>query len=91
MGTRDEGPPGGALVRYWAAARAAAGTAEERLPGATVGEVLAAARAAHGGDGGELARVLARCSVLVDGVRSDPAAPVGPGAVLEVLPPFAGG
>jgi molybdopterin converting factor small subunit len=84
------GEPGtdGVLVRYWAAARAAAGTAEERFAAATVGEALGQAGARHGA---ELARVLERCSVLVDGVRSGPDAPLAPGAVVEVLPPFAGG
>ena len=75
-------------VRYWAAARAAAGTAQEVLPGTTVGEVLSAARSRHG-DG--LARVLERSSVLVDGVRGGPGTVLTAGATLEVLPPFAGG
>jgi len=75
-------------VRYWAAARAAAGVAEERLAGDTLGDVLIAARLAHGE---QLGRVLARCSYLVDAVRARPDTLVTEGSVIEVLPPFAGG
>lgn len=79
-------------VRYFAAARAAAGVESERLdvpPGGTVADVLAAARAAHGA---ELARVLRRCSYLLDEVAvRDPATPLPPDATVDVLPPFAGG
>lgn len=75
-------------LRFWAAAKAAAGVAEEPCEGATLGEVLAAARAGHGA---ELARVLERSSFLVDGVRAGPDTELGEGAVVEVLPPFAGG
>lgn len=82
-------------VHYWASAKAAAGVSEEtiELPAAaTLAELTAAVRARHGGD---LDRVIAVCSVLVDGVQagtSDPGAtPVRDGAVVEFLPPFAGG
>ena len=75
-------------IRYWAAAKAAAGTAEEQLDGVTVADALAAAARLHGDD---LARVLRRCSVLVDGVRAAPENRLVDGATLEVLPPFAGG
>lgn len=75
-------------VRYWAAARAAAGVAEEPYDGETVADVLAAARLAHGAG---LAAVLSRASVLVDGTRGRPDDALTDGSVLEVLPPFAGG
>lgn len=79
-------------LRYWAAVREAAGVAEETLPGATVGAVLAAARA---GRDERFERVLGVCSLLVDGDpvgRRDPATVrVADGAVVEALPPFAGG
>ncbi|RKT52309.1 MoaD/ThiS family protein [Saccharothrix australiensis] len=79
-------------VRYFAGARAAAGVADEdvELPGApTVAQVLDAVRARHG-DG--LARVLAACSFLVDGVAvRDHGVAVPSGAQVDVLPPFAGG
>ena len=71
---------GPVTVRYWAAARAAAGVEADRLP------VEA---------GTTLAEVLSVCSVLV-GERpvgtADPAAvPVRAGDTVELLPPFAGG
>ncbi len=75
-------------VRYWAAAKAAAGVAEEPLRAATVGELLEQSARAHGP---ELGRVLQRCSILVDGTRAGPATALRDGAVVEVLPPFAGG
>ena len=77
-------------VRYWAAAKAAAGRAEDAVEARSVAEALEAAQRTHGPD---LARVLSVASVLVDGVRvekNDPR-PLGEGAVVEVLPPFAGG
>lgn len=81
-----------ALVRYFAGARAAAGVAEELVeltPGTTVADLLAAERARRGP---ELARVLAACSFLLDGVAvHDHAVEVPDGAELDVLPPFAGG
>ncbi|HEU4676155.1 MAG TPA: MoaD/ThiS family protein [Motilibacteraceae bacterium] len=81
----------GVTLRYWAAARAAAGTAEERLElpdGAELAAALEAARAAHGA---ELGRVLERCSFLVDEVRARPTTALADGSLVEVLPPFAGG
>ena len=51
------------LIRYWAAARAAAGVAEEPYDATTLEEALTAARAARGD---EFARVIARSSFLVD-------------------------
>ncbi|WP_337059303.1 MoaD/ThiS family protein [Kineococcus sp. G2] len=78
-------------VRYFAGAAAAAGVEEERvaLPaGATVGDLVAAVGAARGAD---LTRVLAACSFLLDGVAADRADVLPAGAVLDVLPPFAGG
>ena len=83
------------LVRYWAAARAAVGLAEERFesPG-DLAALLDAVRARHGAHS-RLAEVLARCSYLVDevspGRRAPRDVPVPPGAVVDVLPPFAGG
>jgi sulfur-carrier protein len=80
------------LIRYWAAAKAAAGTAEEPYDGEVLSTVLADAVARHGT---RLDEVLRRSSFLVDGTavgRRDPAGVrLAPGAVVEVLPPFAGG
>jgi sulfur-carrier protein len=79
-------------VRYFAAARAAAGAESEPLAlqdGATVADALTAIRERHDGD---LGRVLERCSFLLDEVAvRDRSAAVPDGAVLDVLPPFAGG
>ena len=79
-------------VRYFAAARAAAGTETEpvELPAdATVEDVVTAVRERHGA---ELARVLERCSFLLDEVAvRDRSTPLSDGAALDVLPPFAGG
>ncbi|WP_152192581.1 MoaD/ThiS family protein [Georgenia satyanarayanai] len=75
-------------VRYFAAAAEAAGREQEPVEPATVGELRAVLSERHGE---RLARVLERCSVLVNGVRSDNDAPVTAGDVVDVLPPFAGG
>ncbi len=75
-------------IRYWAAARAAAGTSEEPFEGTTLGDVLDTATAARGA---EFARVVAHSSLLVDGVRARRETPLDDHAVIEVLPPFAGG
>lgn len=75
-------------IRYWAAARAAAGTPEEPYDGARLVDVLDAARS---GRDAEFARVLSACSFLVQGVRAGPDAALADGDIIEVLPPFAGG
>ena len=75
-------------IRYWAAAKSAAGVAEEQVEAVTLDDALAAAVAVRGA---ALERVLARCSFLVDGVRGDRSAALPAGATVEVLPPFAGG
>jgi sulfur-carrier protein len=79
-------------VRYFAAARAAAGLEVDKVQvssTATVAELLDAIRAEHRP---ELARVMARCSYLLDEVAvRDLNAPVAHATSLDVLPPFAGG
>ncbi|MCV2393782.1 MoaD/ThiS family protein [Actinotalea sp. M2MS4P-6] len=76
-------------VRYFAAAQEAAGVAEETVEAATRDLLVAELVARHGGG---LARVLDRCALLADGRRLDAADdPVAPAAVVDVLPPFAGG
>lgn len=81
-------------IRYWAAARAAAGTAEEPYDAATLGEALDAARARHFGNP-QFTDVLDRSSFLVDGQpvgKRDPSTvPLAEEGVVEILPPFAGG
>ncbi len=78
-------------VRYWAAARAAAGTAEEQVPGGRpIGTLVDDLARRHGE---QLAAVLPRCSFLLDGeqVHRDRDRALPADAVLDVLPPFAGG
>lgn len=79
-------------IRYWAAAKAAAGIELEFYRATTLAEALDAARAAHGP---ELARVLSVCSYLIDGdpvgLRDHATVELPEGATVEVLPPFAGG
>lgn len=81
-----------ATVRFYAAARAAAGaesTTVEVPAGSTVGDLLDALRAGHGA---QLTDVLRRCSYLLDEVAvRDETTPLPDGAALDVLPPFAGG
>lgn len=88
------------MVRYWAAARSAAGTATEEVQVSgevTLAEVVAhvLARHAQSARGDRLAQVLAMCSVLVGdepvGTRAHEAVVVRPGQSVEFLPPFAGG
>ncbi len=77
------------LVRYFAGARAAAGVSEEKVAAPTVEALLALLADRHGP---RLSSVLARCSFLVDGLAChDRTAPLGADAVVDVLPPFAGG
>lgn len=86
-------------VRLWAGAREAAGTGEITLPGSelpSMEAVLAHVLDAVAPDRRDrLSRVVAACSVLVDGrgiAGRDPAEVlVRPGQVVELLPPFAGG
>ena len=88
---------GSVTVRYWAAARAAAGVDSDDIAvgrGATLAQVLDAARVLHA-DRPRLAEVLGVCSVLVGDRPVGSADPAGvelhPGDVVELLPPFAGG
>jgi molybdopterin converting factor small subunit len=78
-------------VRYFAAARAAAGAEAESVilrPGTTVADLVK--RLADPGT--HLATVLGRCSYLCDGiaVRHEGKA-LRSGDTIDVLPPFAGG
>lgn len=81
-------------IRYWAAAKAAAGVAEETYEAATLAEALDAARERHA-ERPDFARVLRRCSYLVDdqpvGTRDPETVALTDGGTVEVLPPFAGG
>ncbi|MCK9901827.1 MoaD/ThiS family protein [Frankia sp. Cpl3] len=80
------------MVRYWAAAREAAGVEQEEVDAPTLAAVLEDVAQRRGGS---LATVLARCAFLLDELpvaRRDPRDVVlRDGSVVEVLPPFAGG
>jgi sulfur-carrier protein len=76
-------------VRYFAGARAAAGVDTEELDAATLDELVGQIVGEHGE---KLERVLTACSFLVDGTTTrDRSVSLGPGTVVDVLPPFAGG
>ena len=81
-------------VRYWAAAKEAAGVAEETLDADTLAGAIAAVLARRGQDP-RLRSVLGRSSFLVDGSaaggRGAGEVVLPEAAVIEVLPPFAGG
>ena len=78
-------------LRYWAAAKDAAGVADEKVEAQTLADALKAA----GDQNARLHRVLARSSFLIDGEPAGTRPPesivLANDAVIEVLPPFAGG
>lgn len=87
-------------LRYWAAAKQAAGVAEETISAETLAAALEVAlsereRNDAPGTGTDLRAVLARSSFLVDGApvggRAPESVALREAAVVEVLPPFAGG
>jgi molybdopterin synthase sulfur carrier subunit len=81
-------------IRYWAAAKEAAGVPEESVEAATLRDALDAAVASRNPDT-RLATVIARSSFLVNadpvGRAARESIALNEGAVIEVLPPFAGG
>jgi molybdopterin converting factor small subunit len=80
-------------MRYWAAAKDAAGVAEQQLTADTLAAALSAAAVINGG--AQLRTVLDRSSFLIDGNpvgrRAADSVVLADGNVIEVLPPFAGG
>ena len=81
-------------IRYWAAARAAAGVDAEPVEAGTLADALEQILARRE-DGARLRSVLATSSFLVNGTRAarESAADLilHDAAVIEVLPQFAGG
>jgi molybdopterin converting factor small subunit len=76
-------------VRYFAGARAAAGTSTETATAATLDGLVQSLSDHHGE---RLAVVLKAASFLVDGLAChDRQAPLPADATVDVLPPFAGG
>jgi molybdopterin converting factor small subunit len=84
-------------LRYWAAAKDAAGVADEKVEAKTLADALAAvgSQARRPGDPLRLRTVMARSSFLIDGQpagkRPHESIALDDDAVIEVLPPFAGG
>ena len=83
-------------VRYWAAARSAAGVAEDAVPASepmSLADLTSAVLRRH--PDSRFADVIGVCSVLVGdqpvGSRDPQAVVVRPGSTVEFLPPFAGG
>ena len=75
-------------VRFFAAARAAAGVNEITLDPSSAMHILDQAAALHT----KLGQVLPQCSYLLDEVSlRDLSVQVADGSTLDVLPPFAGG
>ncbi|MFN8125346.1 MAG: MoaD/ThiS family protein [Candidatus Nanopelagicales bacterium] len=75
-------------VRYFAAAREAAGVADEEVAAGSTVELGAILADRHGP---RMAQVLAISSLVCDGVRLGPDDAVPADACVDVLPPFAGG
>lgn len=86
-------------LRYWAAAKEAAGVAEDKVEAVTLADALAAgieaARQRSADRENRLRAVLARSSFLVNaqpaGTKPPESLALAAGDEIEVLPPFAGG
>lgn len=77
------------VVRYFAAARDAAGVAEESVDADTIRACLSAIQKTHGP---QLQRVMKVCTLLIDGLHArDLDRPLLDDIQIDVLPPFAGG
>ena len=81
-------------IRYWAAAKDAAGTPQESVDAVTLRDALNTVVGSRKPDT-RLATVIARSSFLVNadpvGRAAKESIVLDEGAVIEVLPPFAGG
>lgn len=76
------------IVRFYAAAREAAGMSEISVRAGSLAEILRDISQ----ENARLTQVLERCSFLIDGaICHDRNIEVPPGSSLDVLPPFAGG
>ncbi len=84
-------------LRYWAAAKDAAGVADEKVEATTLADALANAvgQAGRPGNAQRLRTVMAGSSFLINGQpagkRPHESIALADDAVIEVLPPFAGG
>jgi sulfur-carrier protein len=91
---RDDVNENQVTVRYWAAARAAAGLSEERVPAGTLAALLTEISRRHR-DRDRFDDVISTCSILVGetpvGARDHAEVALAGGDTVELLPPFAGG
>lgn len=80
-------------VRYWAAARAAAGVDGETVEAETLADLLAVVQANH--PGRQFADVVGICALVIGerpvGARDPAEIRLSAGDTVEFLPPFAGG
>jgi molybdopterin converting factor small subunit len=74
-------------IRYFAAARSAAGEPSATADAGSIGDLVSTVST----DRPELARVLSICTFLLDGERADRGTKLTSGALVDALPPFAGG
>jgi molybdopterin converting factor small subunit len=75
-------------IRYFAAARAAAGVSVERVDPAVLSQILKKICV----NNAQLTHVIEQCSFLVDSVAvNDLEMPIHAGSYIDVLPRFAGG
>ena len=74
------------VVRFWAGAARAAGRSEQMIDADTLADLVDQLSAQP-----ELAKVCAVASFLVDGAQAGEQTELTNGAVVDVLPPFAGG
>ena len=95
--TPEKSASGTVLVRYWAAARAAAGVDSDTVEvgdGTTLAAVLKQVRDLRA-DRPKLPEVIGVCSILVGdrpvGATDPDDVRLRPGDTIELLPPFAGG
>ena len=76
-------------IRFFAAVAEAAGTETTTVDAVNIGELRTLLTKRHGA---EFARILSRCSLLVNGTRAaNDAVPLIGTDTVDVLPPFAGG
>lgn len=83
-------------IRFFGAARAAAGTSESSVnrPPSTLSDLIAELTAMHPGStesGTPFSEILQHCTFLLDGVPLKAKDSLTSGQCLDVLPPFAGG
>lgn len=74
-------------IRYFAAARSAAGQSTATAEATSIRDLVSTVSA----DRPELARVLSICTFLLNGERAEPGTALQAGAQVDALPPFAGG